>query len=167
MTLLCLTGSHAYGQTFTTLGSLNSTTCFDGQEGLTLSGSTLFGTTEEGGIGNGNIFSIKTDGSGFHNLLSFSGSMGNDPHGTLALSGSTLYGVTPDGGTGEAGLIFRVNTDGSGYQSLFLFGGTNGGSPRRQPDAQWLNPVWNDVRGRDQFLGPGHHFFHQHRWQRL
>ena len=69
---------------------------------LTLSGSTLYGMTLSGGAnGNGTIFSINTDGSGFQNLFSFSGTNGDNPHGSLTLSGSTLYGMTSAGGAND------------------------------------------------------------------
>jgi uncharacterized repeat protein (TIGR03803 family) len=99
---------------------------------LTLYGSTLFGTTSEGGdSGNGTIFKINTDSSGFQVLHSFSGgSDGADPHGSLTLSGSTLYGMTSaQGGAGGLGTIFKMNTDGSGYQVLHNFGVNGGGGP--------------------------------------
>ena len=48
--------------------------------------------------GYGNIFSINTDGRGYQNLLSFSGSNGQYPRGSLTVSGSTLYGMTESGG---------------------------------------------------------------------
>ena len=65
---------------------------------LTLSGSTLYGMTSEGGAyGAGTIFQINTDGTGYKVLYSF-GSVANDgayPYGSLTLSGTTLYGMTP------------------------------------------------------------------------
>ena len=51
---------------------------------LTLCGSSLFGTTNTGGTsGDGTIFRVKTDGSGFQSLLSFSGTNGGQPPGPL------------------------------------------------------------------------------------
>ena len=80
---------------------------------LTLSGSTFYGMTWQGGAnGDGNIFSVNTDGSGFQNLLSFTGTggayPGMYPHGSLTLSGSTLYGMTCQGGANSDGNIFSV-----------------------------------------------------------
>ncbi len=97
---------------------------------LTLSGSTLYGVTQQGGAdGLGNIFSINTDGTGFKNLLSFSGTNGSTPHGSLTVSGSTLYGMTAYGGTNGDGTIFSISTDGSGFQTLLSFNGANGEVP--------------------------------------
>ena len=70
--------------------------------GLILSGNTLYGTTAYGGSsGNGTVFAVNTDGTGFTNLHSFTArsvliytnSDGADPHAGLILSGNTLYGT--------------------------------------------------------------------------
>ncbi|MGO9110925.1 MAG: choice-of-anchor tandem repeat GloVer-containing protein [Thermoguttaceae bacterium] len=94
---------------------------------LTLSGSTLYGMTWSGGTsGKGNVFSVNTDGTGFHNLFSFSGADGANPNGDLILSGSTLFGMTEAGGSSNDGTIFSINTDGTGFQSLLSFSGSDG-----------------------------------------
>jgi uncharacterized repeat protein (TIGR03803 family) len=88
--------------------------------GLVLSGNTLYGTTEKGGIsGLGAVFAVNTDGIGFTNLHSFNGSDGDVPEGVL-LSGNTLYGVTIGGYSGK-GTVFKVNTDGTGFTTLHSF----------------------------------------------
>ncbi len=103
---------------------------------LTLSGTTLYGATLEGGVnGYGNIFSAGTDGTNFQNLLSFTGTggaaSGDAPTGSLTLSGTTLYGTTLLGGADGDGNIFSVGIDGSGYQNLYSFtGGADGGLPQ-------------------------------------
>jgi uncharacterized repeat protein (TIGR03803 family) len=76
--------------------------------GLTLSGNTLYGTTSTGGTGGqGTLFAIKTDGSGYTSLYSFSGgSDGADPEANLVLSGNTLYGTANSGGNSGNGTIF-------------------------------------------------------------
>jgi uncharacterized repeat protein (TIGR03803 family) len=63
---------------------------------LIISGSTLYGTTYNGGDADlGTIFSIATNGSGFTLLHEYEGnSDGSLPDGGLILSGSTLYGMT-------------------------------------------------------------------------
>jgi len=61
------------GTGFTTLHSFSGTT--DGGNpyvGLTLLGSTLYGTTDRGSSGSGTVFALSTDGTGFSNLYSFS-----------------------------------------------------------------------------------------------
>ncbi|MGA3181269.1 MAG: choice-of-anchor tandem repeat GloVer-containing protein [Verrucomicrobiota bacterium] len=116
------------GTGFTTLhtfSALNNSTNSDGANpyaGLILSGNTLYGTAEGGGIsGSGTVFAVSTNGSGFTNLHYFTcGSDGCDPHAGLIISGNTLYGTTSAGGLGD-GTIFAVNTDGTGFTNLHYF----------------------------------------------
>jgi uncharacterized repeat protein (TIGR03803 family) len=99
---------------------------------LVVSGGTLYGTAEEGGInGEGVIFSLNTNGSGFTNLHSFSySSDGEYPVGGVILAGNTLYGAAEYGGTHGYGTIFALNTDGTGFTNLHSFSfGTDGGYP--------------------------------------
>jgi uncharacterized repeat protein (TIGR03803 family) len=97
--------------------------------GLVLSGETLYGTAERGGLNLGTVFKLKTDGSGFAVLHTFSelsgphytNSDGAFPKAELVLSGNTLYGTASCGGPGEWGTVFAVNTDGSGFRVLHSF----------------------------------------------
>ncbi len=103
---------------------------------LTLAGNTLYGTTWHGGAnGDGTIFSINTDGSGYQVLYSFTdtGNDGANPCASLTLVGNTLYGTTRDGGADGDGTVFSVNTDGSAYQVLYSFTGT--GNDGANPNA--------------------------------
>ena len=83
----------AAGQTFTNLHNFTDSDGSHVQAGLIISGNSLYGVADSGGAsGNGTVFSLKTDGTGFTNLYSFTGaSDGQYPDGTLALSGNTLY----------------------------------------------------------------------------
>jgi len=112
----------------------------DGAEpagGLILSGNTLYGTAQDGGLSIdgrevvlGTVFAINTDGTGFTVLHSFDNSDGTDPSGQLILSGNTLYGTTKGGGNYGVGTIFQVNTDGTGFTNLYLdFNLDNGENP--------------------------------------
>ena len=80
------------------------------EAGLILSGNTLYGTTYYGGgtNGDGTVFAVNTDGTGFTNLHSFTAttvtypwtnSDGANPEARLILSGNTLYGTTFGGGS--------------------------------------------------------------------
>ena len=107
---------HTDGTGFTTLHSFAATsgpnnTNSDGYNplaGLILSGNTLYGTASQGGsAGNGTVFALKTDGSGFINLHSFmafagcypcTNTDGANPRAVLVLSGNTLYGTAGYGG---------------------------------------------------------------------
>src|SRR5438876_703151 len=67
---------------------------------LVLLGNALYGTTSGGGgSGNGTVFTINADGTGFANLHSFIGSDGSSPYTGLVASGLTLYGTTSGGGS--------------------------------------------------------------------
>ena len=91
-------------QTFTALHSFTGGS--DGvypKAGLILSGDTLYGTAVGGGsAGNGTVFALNIDGTGFRILHSFtatsgyphySNSDGASPLAGLILSGDTLYGT--------------------------------------------------------------------------
>ncbi len=103
---------------------------------LVLSGKTLYGTTESAGpTGNGTVFKVNTDTTGFTNLHNFSytssaypytNNDGAVPLAGVALSGNSLYGTTYYGGTGGVGTIFGVHTDGTGFSNLHSFSPTNG-----------------------------------------
>jgi uncharacterized repeat protein (TIGR03803 family) len=68
----------------------------DPQAGLVLSGNTLYGTAKEGGIsGNGTVFAINTDGTGFTNYSFSVLTDAANPAAGLVISGSTLYGTSP------------------------------------------------------------------------
>jgi len=100
------------------------------QAGLVLSGNTLYGTTFEGGnAGNGCLFAINTDGSGYTKLYDFTAGDfttntnldGIYPQAKLILAGTTLYGTASAGGTTTGGTIFAINTDGTDFTTLYDF----------------------------------------------
>ena len=66
---------------------------------LVLAGEMLFGTSRSDGQSNmGTIYRIRTDGSDYQILHSFTGGTnGGGPHAGLVLSGSTLYGTGSGG----------------------------------------------------------------------
>jgi uncharacterized repeat protein (TIGR03803 family) len=102
---------------------------------LVLSGNTLYGTTMRGGSGsgksgNGTVFALKTDGTGFTTLHIFAATNslningdGAAPSGGLILAGNTLYGTTVFGGNSGNGTAFALNTDGTGFTTLHSFAG--------------------------------------------
>ena len=80
--------------------------------GLVVSGSTLYGTTSVSGTGGqGTVFQLHTDGTGFTVLHSFQFVDGGQP-AALALSGGTLYGLAETGiqgtSTGNGGVFALV-----------------------------------------------------------
>ncbi len=108
------------------------------EDGLILSGGTLYGTASLGGKGHGTVFSLNTVDSGFTNLYNFTNGVdGSTPVGALALSDGTLYGTASSGGTNFPGwgTVFKLNTDGTGFTNLYEFAQGNGGT---QPAAGLL-----------------------------
>jgi len=95
--------------------------------GLTLSGSTLYGTTSLGGTHPyGTIFSIPVTGGTPTVLFNFDFNIGGEPIGNLTLSGSTLYGMTSIGGANSGGTIFSIPVTGGTLTTLFSFDGAHG-----------------------------------------
>ncbi len=97
---------------------------------LALSGGTLFGSASAGGTsGNGTLFSVSTNGTGFTVLHEFSAldpNSGTNADGAVPCDGVTLsdgmlYGTTSAGGASGAGVIFSMHTDGTGYSVLHHF----------------------------------------------
>ena len=127
---------------FSALDSATQTTNIDGANpyaGLILSGNILYGTAQYGGTnGNGTVFRVNTDGTGFTNLHNFmtldpntfTNSDGANPVAALILSGDILYGTASAGGSSDNGTVFKVNADGTGFTNVYNFtGGDDGGSP--------------------------------------
>src|SRR5262249_30697787 len=113
-----LCASRADAQTFTTLiqftGTGGTAAGLNPYGDLILSGTTLYGVTEQGGTaGYGNVFSVGINGSGYDDLYDFTGGAdGAYPYGDLTLIGGTLFGMTNAGGNGVAlagdGTIFAL-----------------------------------------------------------
>jgi uncharacterized repeat protein (TIGR03803 family) len=91
---------------------------------LILSGDTLYGMTDQGGVGAGVIFAVQTNGTGYSDLVNFNRVNGGNPIGSLILSRDTLYGMTEIGGTHGDGIIFSVQTNGAGFSDLVDFDDT-------------------------------------------
>jgi uncharacterized repeat protein (TIGR03803 family) len=107
----------------------------DPQSGLVLAGDRLYGTAILGGdAGNGVVFSVNTDGSGFQTLHSFSPGFGTfetnydgiNPAAGLVLVGDVLYGATPSGGFYGNGVLYGLRTNGSGFFILHHFSADTG-----------------------------------------
>jgi uncharacterized repeat protein (TIGR03803 family) len=125
-TVFAITTNGAFLAALHDFTSLTNSTNNDGAypvAGLILSVNILYGTAAHGGInGQGTVFAVNTNGTGFTNLYNFTGgSDGAVPYGRLVLSGSTLYGTASGGGSSGNGTVFSVNTDGSGFTILHSF----------------------------------------------
>jgi uncharacterized repeat protein (TIGR03803 family) len=102
------------------LGSFAPETNTDGAipiGGLVLSDDALYGTASGGGTnGDGTVFAVNTDGTGFTVLHTFAnGNYGPGSEAGLVLCGKTLYGTTLED------TVFAINTDGSGFTTLHTF----------------------------------------------
>ncbi len=126
---------------------------------LVSSGDTLYGTTPLGGAtGNGTLFAIRTDGTHFTVLHTFSATSGSsatnvdgsEPQGGLVLSGDTLFGTAEWGGTNGNGTVWAVNTDGSNFTTLHHFA-ANYGSPATNSDG--IEPQGGMVLSGDTLFG--------------
>ncbi len=92
---------------------------------LTQVGSTLFGTTVLGGTnGNGVVYELNSNGTGFQILHAF-GSQEPNPVTGLTLGGSVFYGTTGYFSS-TPGTIYKLNVDGTAFQSLHSFSGNDG-----------------------------------------
>jgi uncharacterized repeat protein (TIGR03803 family) len=132
------------GSGYSVLATFTGTDGLSPHGGLVLAGSTLYGTTDWGGSsytgnssGDGVVFKVNTDGSGFGVLKSLTDNDGANPYAGLVLAGNSLYGTTEYGGTSDptnypngAGVVFEVDTDGSGYTVLRYFTGRDGANPQ-------------------------------------
>ena len=89
---------------------------------LFLIGNTLYGTTIRGGSsGNGTVFTINTNGTGFMTLNSGGISLTNL---NLFQSGNDLYGI---GGNSSNTTVYILNTNGTGFTLLYNFNNSSFG----------------------------------------
>jgi uncharacterized repeat protein (TIGR03803 family) len=97
----------------------------------------LFGVSSNGAASSGGaIFRLTTNGTGYANLHSFTGTSGDglNPLGSLVCdTNNTLYGVTWLGGASGLGTVFKINGDGTGYSVLTSFTGVGGTASGGQP----------------------------------
>jgi uncharacterized repeat protein (TIGR03803 family) len=98
-----------------------------------------------GGSGNGVVFAVNTNGTGFTNLYSFraggydasstyTNSDGGGPQTSLILSGNTLFGTAYEGGGSGNGTVFAVNTNGTDFTCLYSFTAASAASPYTNSD---------------------------------
>jgi hypothetical protein len=99
--------------------------------GLDVEGSTIYGTTQWGGVADlGTVFALNTSGSDFHTLFEFRDFFdGSVPHNLIAYDG-ILYGLTsgPQGlfslAADGIGGIFAINPDGTNYHIAVSMSGS-------------------------------------------
>jgi uncharacterized repeat protein (TIGR03803 family) len=105
--------------------------------GLVLNGATLYGTTEYGGTyGNGTVFKLNTNGTGYTVIYNFSNSPDAQfPYAALIFSSNMLYGTASYGGSNNSGAVFKLGTNGAGYSVLHSFTGPT--SPATNSDGAY------------------------------
>ncbi|HLH57384.1 MAG TPA: choice-of-anchor tandem repeat GloVer-containing protein [Verrucomicrobiae bacterium] len=111
------------GTGFTNLVNFANTPGDGPWAGLVLSSNNvLFGTTHAGGdAGQGSVFQLALDGTGFQTVYSFSG--GNDgghPQARLTQAGNVLFGTASDGSTSGDGDVFSLTPSQTGAQQLAI-----------------------------------------------
>lgn len=137
--LIVLSSAHA--QTDNLYHSFGAAGASDGlfpRGGAATDGTSLYGTTSAGGNGDGTLYEINCNGTGYQVIYSF-GSIagdGNDPESTPCLSSGTIYGTASEGGTNGGGILYSIGTNGSNYQILYNFEAT--GSDGFLPDGDLL-----------------------------
>jgi uncharacterized repeat protein (TIGR03803 family) len=104
---------HTDGSHFKILQSFGKSGSNDGINpygSLLLNGTTLYGTTRLGGSkGNGTVFRINTDGTGYDRIWEFQPAPdGAKPIDDVVLVDNTLFGMTEAGGTCGNGTIFSL-----------------------------------------------------------
>jgi uncharacterized repeat protein (TIGR03803 family) len=120
---------------FSTLHSLVYTNGINPAASLILSGGVLYGTTQTGGengyaSGDGSVFRLNNDGSGYSAVRVFTnGPDGYNLSGSLVSSGNTIYGPALFGGNSSNGTLFGVNTNGTIFTNLFSFPATGNNFP--------------------------------------
>jgi uncharacterized repeat protein (TIGR03803 family) len=114
----------------------------------------LYGTTPKGGASDaGTVFRMRTDGTGFQLLHTFtygSASDGSEPYASLFLDGfGNVYGTTAQGGPSDLGTVFKVRTDGTGFQLLhsFVGGADDGLNPRSSLTADGSGSLYGTTEG--------------------
>ena len=100
--------------------------------GMLITNGVIYGTTDAGRWGFGEVYRISTNGSRFRILVGFRGFRGHVPNDTLAWDGKFLFGTTQTGGVNGFGTMFRIRPGASFYVTKDFGGGT---APARYPSA--------------------------------
>jgi uncharacterized repeat protein (TIGR03803 family) len=129
--LLIVTFSIKINAQFSTLVNADGPNFFFPNATPISDGTHLYVVTAYDGLhGDGTIFKILPDGTGYSRIFDFDDAIsGKNPSGSLFFDGTFLYGMTNGGGINSMGVIFKIKPDGTMFSKLFDFDGTNGGYP--------------------------------------
>jgi uncharacterized repeat protein (TIGR03803 family) len=97
--------------------------------GLIKVGKTLYGITNNGGVGCGTAFKVDVDGANFTVLHTFSTIDAQHPSGNFIYSNGNFYGTGQSGGPNEAGTVFKMDPSGNVTVLYAFTGGTDGFEP--------------------------------------
>jgi uncharacterized repeat protein (TIGR03803 family) len=104
-----------------------------------LSGSTLYGTTQNGGTSSdGVLYAYNTSNGAYSVLVDFTGVAGSFPGispNSVTLLGNVIYGTTFEGGTGSFGVLYSYDLGTNTYTEIFNFTGTSGAHPGERPQS--------------------------------
>lgn len=136
------TGGAAMAVTLTTLVHFNLTNGAHPTDNLLIDAAgDLFGTTNNGGSGDGTAFEIVKTGGAYASmpftLVNFNGLSGKEPFaGLVADAAGNLFGTTTAGGASGDGTVFEIVKTASGYAgaaiTLASFSGLNGINPQAE-----------------------------------
>lgn len=110
----------------------------------------LYGINSRGGdFGDGVLFRISKDGSGFLRVVQFKQDITGSVPGYEVIFGSDgrIYGMTAGGGTYQQGTVFSVNPDGTNFVQLHSFEDTD-----TEQSPLGSNPFGKLVDGTDGYL---------------
>ena len=111
-----------------------------GDGNLTINAGVVYGATYTGGKDNqGILFSVKTNGTGYQLLHSFTGADGEHPNSFPRFDAAgNLFSVAPYGGPGYtgadlsgSGVLFEITTAGTYVPQHYFSGGADGSDPGR------------------------------------
>jgi uncharacterized repeat protein (TIGR03803 family) len=103
----------------------------DPYQALVLSGGTLYGTTDAGGVhGDGNIFSLSTTpASPIVDMADFASALGPF-EGSLVMDGrGDIFGASTAGGSSSDGTIFELENEAIAITNVLSFSGADGQTP--------------------------------------
>jgi uncharacterized repeat protein (TIGR03803 family) len=98
-------------------------------DAMTLLNGVMYGSTLQGGKGEGTIFSINGNGSEYTKLDDLPAKTGDQQHSCFVVIDNVLYAMTAAGGTHKGGVIYSVNPDGSKFAVLHNFKSSEGDEP--------------------------------------
>jgi uncharacterized repeat protein (TIGR03803 family) len=129
--LVVVASPAAHSQNFSVVHKFSWSDGANPLAGLTVDGTSLYGTTSSGGkYGVGTVFEINISSGKETDVYDFTGGKdGGTPEASLLLIGGNLYGTTTAGGASDAGTVFEVTPQGAETVLYSFMGKTDGANP--------------------------------------